>query len=116
MPHPHWKTLLGLSILLLVIAFVLGRAGVGLLAWMPVGFAVMALIAMTFPVRDRRDRADSQLSLAGVSVVALYFIGFAGISAGGWWLLATVVGWFLALALLLGALQSDTRPGPDDPP
>lgn len=76
----------------------------------------MALIAMTFPVRDRRDRKDSQLSLAGVAVVALYFIGFAGISAGGWWLLATVVGWLLALALLLGALQNDTRPGPDDPP
>lgn len=32
MPHPHWKTLLGLSVLLLVIAFALGRAGVGLLA------------------------------------------------------------------------------------
>lgn len=116
MPHPNWKRLLGLSVLLMVIAFVLGRAGVGLLAWAPVGFAVMALIAMTFPVRDRRDRKDTQLSFVGVAVVALYFIGFAGISAGGWWLVATVVGWLLALALFLGALQNDSRPGPDNPP
>lgn len=75
----------------------------------------MALIAMTFPVRDRRDRTDNQLSVASVAVVALHFIGFAGISSGGWWLLATVVGWFVALALFVGALQNDSRPGPDNP-
>ncbi|WP_127562250.1 hypothetical protein [Nioella ostreopsis] len=115
MPHPNWKRLFGLSVLLLVVALVLGRAGVGLLAWTPVGFAIMALIAMTFPVRERRDPEDNKLNLAGVAVVALYFIGFAGITAGGWWLVLTVIGWFLALALLIGVLQDDSRPGPNDP-
>jgi hypothetical protein len=115
MPHPFWKRLLAASTALLILAIVLGRAGAGIWAWVPVGLAVMGIIATMFPVRTDRAGAANSLDLASVALVALYFLGFAGINAGGWWWLATGAAWILALALLLGTLQDASRPGPDDP-
>lgn len=111
LPNPQWKRNLRYALILLALSGVLGWIGAGIWAWVPVGLALATLISLAFAVPAHSKEPDNPvLSIASWAIVALYLVGFAGVASGGWYLIATAVAWFLALALFIQGLRASVDP------